>query len=76
MRTEIARLILDDDARDVTLIQALRKFHRETDCGDAGLHWVECERLCDVFGYANFEAWDIADRARYEASLLLAEETQ
>ncbi len=36
---------------------ALRKFHRESDCGKDGVHWAECERLVDEVGWESWETW-------------------
>lgn len=38
----------------------LQKFHQETDCGEGGDHWAECDALVDAFGWVSWEAWKLA----------------
>lgn len=35
----------------------LDKFHEETDCGEDGEHWAECEALCHAFEIESWEVW-------------------
>ena len=36
----------------------LVKFHNETECGEGGDHWAECDALVAAFGWVSWEAWD------------------
>ena len=42
---------------EVAVFDLLQKFHRETDCGERGDHWIECDRLAQAIGEESWEAW-------------------
>lgn len=35
----------------------LFKFHKETECGEEGMHWVECDELVQEFDWESWEEW-------------------
>lgn len=60
MNNEELRLANDEDRRmDVewAAYMMLLKFHKETDCGDEGMHWHECDQLVTALGFSSWEVW-------------------
>lgn len=53
MKTERERNVRSEMAA----FDLLLKFHKETECGEGGDHWAECEALVDSFGWISWEAW-------------------
>lgn len=43
---------------ETAAFELLLKFHKETECGEGGDHWAECEALVDSFGWVSWEAWE------------------
>ncbi|MDA8113968.1 MAG: hypothetical protein M0Z43_04475 [Acidithiobacillus sp.] len=52
---EFTEAALADDL-SIALSFLLIKFHRETDCGQNGMHWAECDRAIAALGYQSFDA--------------------
>jgi len=46
------------DRLEEAAFRLLRKFHIETDCGEDGDHWAECDNLVDAVGWISWMAWE------------------
>ena len=53
MSDEERRVLVEE-----SVYRLLVKFHNETECGEGGDHWAECEALVDAIGWVSWEVWD------------------
>ena len=47
-----------EDRMEEAAFRLLRKFHKETECGEGGDHWAECEGLVEAAGWLSWEVWE------------------
>lgn len=50
---------------EIAAHRLLLKFHSETECGQDGLHWAECDALADAFGYDSWDIWTLVAETRF-----------